>query len=400
MLNSLDQPLRLCVWWSIPCKAMLPVLDAALHLNGVECRVICANDLSESRKNLGWSKDEVGHIRYEVLSASTWRQDVARIMNEERNSFHLFNSHYNFPKLNEAIDLAIAQKTPYGLMTEAPINMASGWRWLAKAAYLKAGLRFRRVQARENARVTLCLSGSSVKSKESLMAAGWRSESIVSFGYFPQTDLSGFERTRNNQGDVWLFCSGLIERFKGHGVLIDALKTVHQEGYRNWRLHITGYGKERESLERRVSHYGMQAHVDFVGVLPQPQYKQLLVNSDVVVAPGFQEPWGMRVNEALIAGLPVIVSNGLGASEVIERSGAGGVFRSGNVMSLARQLRLVLAQRGVLQRWTGHVPAAQQQIDPREAAQFLVDTVRRARAGELPSAPKAEEIRRWRDQVA
>lgn len=46
----------------------------------------------------------------------------------------------------------------------------------------------------------------------------------------------------------------------------------------------------------------------------------------------------IRINEALLAATPVILSNKIGASELVLASGVGQVFESGNVASLVNAL--------------------------------------------------------------
>jgi len=46
--------------------------------------------------------------------------------------------------------------------------------------------------------------------------------------------------------------------------------------------------------------------------------------ADVLVLPSFSEPWGLVVNEAMVCGLPVIVSNRAGASFDLVKNGKNG----------------------------------------------------------------------------
>ena len=63
---------------------------------------------------------------------------------------------------------------------------------------------------------------------------------------------------------------------------------------------------------------------------------------DILVAPGRNEPWGIRVNEAIQRGQAVVVSDKLGASTLIEKSGGGAVFHSGSAADLCAKLKQFL----------------------------------------------------------
>lgn len=45
---------------------------------------------------------------------------------------------------------------------------------------------------------------------------------------------------------------------------------------------------------------------------------------DILILPSYDEPWGLVVNEAMAAGLPVIVSNECGCSLDLVRDGENG----------------------------------------------------------------------------
>ena len=65
----------------------------------------------------------------------------------------------------------------------------------------------------------------------------------------------------------------------------------------------------------------------------------------VFVAPGRQEPWGIRVNDALNAGAPTVVSRGMGAVKLIDDYSVGVSFEAGDATDLAWQLRWMATDR-------------------------------------------------------
>lgn len=79
--------------------------------------------------------------------------------------------------------------------------------------------------------------------------------------------------------------------------------------------------------------------VSFHGVLSESDMNALLKNIDILVAPGYREPWGIRINEAIQRGNAVICSDGIGASTLIEEGKGGSVFRSGDYIDLYSKLK-------------------------------------------------------------
>lgn len=80
----------------------------------------------------------------------------------------------------------------------------------------------------------------------------------------------------------------------------------------NWGLILLGEGPLKGAIEQRAA----ELHVaDAVTVLPgRAWYKvpEVLALADVLVLPSLSEPWGLVVNEAMVCGMPVIVSDRCG----------------------------------------------------------------------------------------
>ena len=86
--------------------------------------------------------------------------------------------------------------------------------------------------------------------------------------------------------------------------------------------------------------------------------QQVIAGSDCLVLPSEYDGWGAVVSEALLAGTPAICSSACGAAVAVEASGAGGVFASGDGVSLERLLHAQLrgsswtqGQRAALRHW-------------------------------------------------
>lgn len=107
-------------------------------------------------------------------------------------------------------------------------------------------------------------------------------------------------------------------------------------------LAYVGDGVERAPLERRASELGFR-DVTFLGFRNQSDLPALYSAADLLVLPSELDAWGMVVNEGMCCGLPVIVSDKVGAAADLVRDGTNGfVYPVGDVPTLAdRMLRLV-----------------------------------------------------------
>jgi alpha-1,6-mannosyltransferase len=94
---------------------------------------------------------------------------------------------------------------------------------------------------------------------------------------------------------------------------VDTLAQLHESGNRV-RLIIAGDGPRRAALQRRAR--GLP--VTFVGfVHGRPEVAKLLASSDVSLAPGPHETFGLAALEALASGTPVVVSRSSALPEII-----------------------------------------------------------------------------------
>lgn len=99
---------------------------------------------------------------------------------------------------------------------------------------------------------------------------------------------------------------------------VDTVAELHSAGHRV-RLVIAGDGPRRDALERRAA--GLP--VTFLGFMDsRAEVARLLASSDVSLAPGPHETFGLAALEALASGTPVVVSESSALREIV-RPGCG-----------------------------------------------------------------------------
>ena len=119
---------------------------------------------------------------------------------------------------------------------------------------------------------------------------------------------------------VFLFLSRL-EDFKGIQDLFDAFIRLRTQRS-DVALVIAGSG----SLKRFVKDAAASLRsVHFVGHLSGDRIWEAYCASDVFVLPSRREPWGLVVNEAMAAGLPVIVTDVAGCTDDLVRDNVSGL---------------------------------------------------------------------------
>lgn len=132
------------------------------------------------------------------------------------------------------------------------------------------------------------------------------------------------EELRNKYGigkhEKILHYSGRLIEVKNIKSIIEALSQVKDK---NITLFITGDGILRNKLEKLANDLGVKLIITGFIDNQQELFKHYYL-SDVFILASTYEPWGLVVNEAMAAGLPVLVSSICGCSLDLVKEGKNG----------------------------------------------------------------------------
>jgi glycosyltransferase involved in cell wall biosynthesis len=131
-------------------------------------------------------------------------------------------------------------------------------------------------------------------------------------------------------------------RRKRPGDLLGAARRVMMETDRPFTLVMAGSGELEQELKTYCAEHGLD-NVVFTGFVNQSDLPALYAASDVFVLPSEHEPWGLAVNEAMCATLPVVVSREVGCVPDLVRDGLNGYTPAvGDIDGLARALQRLI----------------------------------------------------------
>ena len=144
---------------------------------------------------------------------------------------------------------------------------------------------------------------------------------------------------------VVIFCAKFLPRKRPH----DALKAFAAAEVPGSYLLMVGDGPLMEALKSEAAELGIADRVRFPGLIMYSRLPELYASSDVLVFPSEHEPFGLPVNEAMLCGIPAIVSDRVGAGyDLVEDGETGFVYPCGDVSALAKILSDVLPDRMLL----------------------------------------------------
>ncbi len=138
-------------------------------------------------------------------------------------------------------------------------------------------------------------------------------------------EATAVARTKYTHGDqrrTVLFVGQLSTR-KGIKELLDAIELIPPEILGGLRFMFVGSGSEAAVIRERAEKLH-PATVEVHGVVPMERLPEFYAQARLVVFPTLSDVWGLVVNEAMAAGIPVIGSTRAGSAELI-RDGENGV---------------------------------------------------------------------------
>ena len=146
---------------------------------------------------------------------------------------------------------------------------------------------------------------------------------------------------------VVVFCAKFIPRKCPQ----DLVKAFALANVANSYLVLVGDGPLKETLQQEVEQLGITEKVKFLGFVKYSLLPEVYASSDLLVHPAEWEPYGLPINEAMVCGIPVVVSDRVGAGyDLVEEGVTGFTYPSGNVETLTSILKTTLSSKEALKR--------------------------------------------------
>jgi len=139
-------------------------------------------------------------------------------------------------------------------------------------------------------------------------------------------------------------CSGIHPR-KGVQYMMQAFSELKLPNSELW---FVGGGLEHSALRPMIDRH-RTASIRFLGAVPQSELRELYSQCSVFVLPSIVDGFGMVVPQAMACGLPVIVSENVGAADVIQDGEDGYIVPIRDVEALKQKLLLLYEDRSRLE---------------------------------------------------
>ena len=143
---------------------------------------------------------------------------------------------------------------------------------------------------------------------------------------------------------VLLYAAKLVGRKRPRD-LLEAGRRIKASAAIPFTIVMVGSGEQEAELRDYCREHSLD-NVVFAGFVNQTDLVDYYSASDVFVLPSEEEPWGLAVNEAMCAGLPIVASREVGCVPDLVQDGMNGyTLPAGDVEGLAHALQLLIADK-------------------------------------------------------
>jgi len=182
---------------------------------------------------------------------------------------------------------------------------------------------------------------------------------------------------------VILFVGRLVEAFKGVSILFHAYARLVSENL-PVKLIVVGDGPDRPAYEFMIEQLGLPG-IDFTGILDHDTLCKYYTAADILVLSSVLETWGFVLNEGMEFGLPLVVSEAVGAGPDLVHEGKNGYsVPVGDIELLAARLVDLVRNRPLRDQMGMYSHRIIERFSPPNWAEGFMQAIRSASARTTP----------------
>jgi glycosyltransferase involved in cell wall biosynthesis len=386
----MPQPRDIVCWQPLLTSHQAYTYQALGRAAGSRVTAFVAQAQDDIRAAQGWTalSDASLSIDIRLLPQSQWLAYARQQLSSHRGAIHIFGSPFDQLKMMTVLALAMLYGLEIYLISEPYSPISAGYlsdqakllnlikSKLRPAAYRAYGLLLaRRIDG------VFAISPLAVAQYRSI---GIPAQRVFPFGYFvPLQDAARAVTPGEDKSAVTelrLICVASLIARKGIQELIAAVHALRSHGVASC-LEVFGSGNPEEFQFDGVA-------VKYGGVIPFGSAQARIAHYDALVLPSFHDGWGVVVNEALMAGVPVVCSNRVGAGAVVKKWGCGLVYDLAEPAGLQQALLRVAGSPSELQQMREAAKRAGAALDPQVAGQYMMQVLRSVTSGQsAPACP-------------
>lgn len=349
--------MKIIFWQDIPSPHQSAAIKALASIDTNEVFCVFGAKPNAQRQSLGWSMPDFGKAR--CIYKSIDNAGIIKELHSDNRAIHIVGGLFTITYIKETLYALIANRQKIFVMTEC------GY-----------GLGFRKYGAFVKWRYYLALYGKHItgylgigqKGVDFLLKCGIKNSKIFPYIYTVESNCQVTPAEKKSTGSLRMLYVGQLIPRKGVVTLLKTVKILQNE---NIALSIAGGGKLDTVFSDYVKSNNLSEKVSFLGIVKNDTINSVLQNHDVLIVPSLFDGWAAVTNEAIQAGVPVIVSDGAGSVDLVNDAVNGCSYHAGSVQQLVSIIMTILKKPELLTMWKENCIRKAQLISGESVGHYL-----------------------------
>jgi len=373
------------IWWeSCITEHQVHTLSELTNIPDVTLETYVQRFENADRKKQGWNECDLSLINAKKISSPSLRF-IIKALKAKRNCIHIFAGPFDsfWITIGLFYSLFINNRTyiltePYSPIAAELLENGGSIRnsLLKKLRPLK--YQFLWILLRRKIEGIFAISPLAIKQ---LLLFGISKQKIFPFAYFvPSTEIFPTSKEQNKikllNNKLRIVFVGTLNYTKGIDLAINAIEKLNKKDV-NVTLDVYGPSDELNS-------YLWSSYVSYKGIIPFGTAQLKISAYDLLILPSRYDGWGVVINESLLAGVPVLCSNHVGAASLVKKWRCGISYDCSNESMLMNLIVEIYQNKDrKLNEFRKAIGQMRNIIMPRSGAEYLINSVRGTQTKEL-----------------
>lgn len=346
-------------WAHSYCRSVLGFYKGLGEAWNVPIKVFIWKKNAKLRTKIGFKEDEFSDL--DITFIGNDYELALNILHTHKEWHQIFCAYQTVKIYQYLIIEAKALDCKIGIASEAPCNMQNGIKRFFKHLYIKGILPIKTKRIRACADFIINFSGDDDRP---LLDIGWKKEQIVPCGYYSPAIVGSkcIKREESHWKNFRILLTGIHQWHRSPMLLLKAIKKLNEKGL-SFECDITQKGPLYNRMQAFVNKHRMK-NVHLLGFLPMEEIIKKYEECSVYIGAGNNEPWGIRLNDALMCGSPLIVNKGMGGYKLVDDYNCGFTFNVNDYEKLADILETIITDKELYLDIADKAFNASKRIDP------------------------------------
>ena len=347
--------------------------EALADLSGAKVLSYVVVMEDKARKKQGWLDIQLKSLPRFLIPRDNFFKYCFGVIQKHKNSIHIFAAPFSnwkfIPCMLYAAWLNVEYyvvSEPYSPDSEGYLSNTSLLIGRAKALFRPQLYRLYGFLLSRSAAGVFAISRLALSQ---FQKAGFPVSKLFPFGYFVPSQfglesVENFSLNRQSHSNIKaIFIGSLIKR-KGIDLLIELSESLLAIGSAI-SIDVYGHGNP-DFLPSNFENFC------YKGAIPFGKAQEKIAQYDLVIVPSLHDGWSVVVNEAILSGTPVVCSDRVGASALVDKFACGLKFPAGDHHGFLEVMRKIEDDPHLLESLRKKAISAQGFIEPRAAAGYML----------------------------